>query len=470
MTSRSANSTASFTARPRTTPEAGPQCFPGDTPGAPAPARAHKGDGPKPAGKTSFTDVFKVGEFRALWASQILSVGGDRLALVALTLLIYDRTRSPLLAAIAYAAGNVPYILGALFLSGLADRFGRRGVMVTCDLIRAALVIAMLIPGMSLYALIALLYVVTTVQPPFDAARSAVLGDILTGEKYAVGAATMQMTMRMLVVGGAAVGGLTVALVGARPALGIDAATFIASGVLVRAGLRARSAAASTSRPNGLSLLFAGIRLVFADKALRTLMLIGWLAAFYEIPEGIAAPYAGALHAGAVATGLVIATSQIGAVIFTPAFAKGIGPLRRLRWMGPMAALACGILVITAVRPGLVGSMVVFAVSGSFAIYQIAANTAFVQRVPNERRAQAFGVANAGLVVGQGVAFAVAGFACEFVPPATVVAVGGGVGAVIAIYLALRWRGMSPAVGRHSARHLARQVTLAGQSPVSVAD
>jgi MFS family permease len=431
------------------------------------PAHARKHDAPRRQSGTTFRDVFKVGEFRALWASQILSTGGDRLALVALTLLIYDRTRSPLLAAVAYAAGNVPYIFGALFLSGLADRFPRRRVMVTCDLIRAALVVAMLAPGTPLPVLIALLYVVTTVQPPFDAARSAILADVLPPERYAIGAATMQMTMRVLVVGGAALGGLTVALIGARPALAADAATFVVSGVLIQAGLRARPATATPVRPNGSQLLWRGTRLVFGDKTLRTLMLIGWLAAFYEIPEGIAAPYAAAVRGGAVATGLLIASGQVGAVVCAPFFTKRIGPLRRLRWMGPMAALACGTLALTVTRPGLVASMVVFAVSGSFAVYQIAANTAFVQRVPNERRAQAFGVANAGLVVGQGVAFAIAGAACEFVSPATVVAVGGGGGAVIAIYLALRWRGMSPAVGRHSARHVARHVTLAGQSSVS---
>jgi len=47
--------------------------------------------------------------------------------------LIYDRTRSPLLAAIAFAAGTLPYIVGALFLAGLADRFPRRTVMVVAD-------------------------------------------------------------------------------------------------------------------------------------------------------------------------------------------------------------------------------------------------------------------------------------------------------------------------------------------------
>jgi MFS family permease len=421
-------------------------------------------------GKPSFRTVFKIAEFRNLWFSQILSGGGDRLALVAMTLLIYDRTRSPLLAAVAYAAGNVPYIFGALFLAGLADRLPRRAVMIAADLVRAALVTAMLVPKIPLAALIGLLYVVTAVQPPFDAARSAILRDILPGDTYAIGATAMQMTMRMLVVGGAALGGLTVALIGARYALGIDDLTFIASGVLLVIGLRARPAPSSSHVPNAALQLLQGTRLVFGDKALRTLMLIGWLAAFYEIPEGIAAPYAGSLGGGPVATGLLIASGQIGTILFAPIFTKRIGPLTRLRWMGPLAICACGTLVLSVLRPGLAASLAIFAVSGSFAIYQIAANTAFVERIPNERRGQAFGLANAGLIVGQGVAFAVAGAAIEWIPASTVLALGGGLGALAACYLTLRWRRMSPVVGRHSARHLSHQAALAGQSPVSVGD
>src|SRR5215472_6208618 len=101
-----------------------------------------------PAGRASFRDVFAVGEFRALWASHLLSVGGDRLALVALTLLIYDRTRSPLLAAIAFASGTLPYIVGALFLAGLADWMPRRTLMVALDAVRLVQVAVMLVPGM----------------------------------------------------------------------------------------------------------------------------------------------------------------------------------------------------------------------------------------------------------------------------------------------------------------------------------
>ena len=42
--------------------------------------------------RATFRDVFAVREFRALWFSEILSIAGDRLALVAITLLVFDRT------------------------------------------------------------------------------------------------------------------------------------------------------------------------------------------------------------------------------------------------------------------------------------------------------------------------------------------------------------------------------------------
>src|SRR5580692_6562094 len=69
-----------------------------------------------------FRAVFAVAEFRALWGAQLLSVVGDQLARVALTVLVYDQTRSALLAAVAYAASIVPVFLGGILLSGVADR------------------------------------------------------------------------------------------------------------------------------------------------------------------------------------------------------------------------------------------------------------------------------------------------------------------------------------------------------------
>ena len=69
-------------------------------------------------------------------------------------------------------------------------------------------------------------------------------------------------------------------------------------------------------------------------------------------------------------------------------------------WLGLMAVLTCVTLVLTALRPGLAVSLVIFAASAAFGAYRLAANIAFVLRVPNERRAQAFGIASMGLIVG----------------------------------------------------------------------
>jgi hypothetical protein len=119
--------------------------------------------------------------------------------------------------------------------------------------------------------------------------------------------------------------------------------------------------------------------------------------------------------------------------------------------MGPLAVLTCSTLLLTVLRPGLAVSLVIFSLSAAFGVYQIAANTAFVVRVPNERRSQAFGIANMGVIVGQGAAFVAAGAVAEVVSPAVVIAFGGGIGAVVAFILTLRWRHMSPPGGRHAA-------------------
>jgi len=403
--------------------------------------------------RTTFRDVFAVREFRALWFSEVLSVGGDRLALVAITLLVYNHTRSPLLAAIAYASGYVPWVIGGLFLADLADRRPRRTIMVVCDAVRTVLVAGMAVPHVPIWVLVALLFATTMFAPPFESARAAITPDILPGDLYPLGAAVIQTTFLAGQVLGAVGGGLAVAFIGVRPTLVIDAATFVVSALFIGLGTRARPAAARPEivQPSPLARMRGGFGLLFGDQALRTLLMFGWLVAFYTIPEGVAAPYAARLGGGPIATGLVLASTVFSTMIVTPLFTRLVRPRRRLAWMGPLAVLTCATLVLTALRPGLAASLVIFSLSAAFGVYQIAANTAFVVRVPNERRAQAFGIANMGVIVGQGAAFVAAGAAAEVVAPAVVIAVGGGIGAIIGLVLTLRWRHVSPPGGRHAA-------------------
>ena len=403
--------------------------------------------------RAKYREVFAVREFRALWSSVILSTAGDRLALVAITLLVWDRTKSPLLVASAFAVGYVPWVVGGLFLADLADRYPRRRVMVFCDAARAVLVGVMVLPHVPLGALVALLFAATMFAPPFESAKASITPDILQGERYVLGTAVLQTTLLTSEVLGAVAGGVAVAFIGVRSSLAIDAATFVISGLIVGLGIRARPAAAQPESvpPSPLRRLRDGFRLVFGDPALRTLLMFGWLVVFYTIPAGVAAPYAARLGGGPIATGLVIASTALGTTIAVPLFTRFVRPRQRINLMGPLAILTCGSLVLTALRPGLAVSMVVFSLSATFGVYQIAANTAFVIRVPKERRAQAFGIANMGVIVGQGAAFVAAGAVAEVVSPAAVIAVGGALGAVIACVLTLRWRHVSPPGGRHAA-------------------
>jgi hypothetical protein len=308
-------------------------------------------------------------------------------------------------------------------------------------------------PHVPLAALVALLFAATMFAPPFESARAAITTDILQGERYALGTAALQTTMLGAEVTGAVGGGLAVAFIGVRPSLGIDAATFVLSGLLIGLGVRARPAAASpdTATESALAQLRGGFGLVFGNPALRTLLLLGWLVAFYTIPQAVAAPYVHRLGGGPIATGVVLASTVLTTTIATPLFTRFVRPRRRLALMGPLAVMTCATLVLTALRPGLAVSLVIFSTSAAFGIYQIAANTAFVVRVPNERRAQAFGIANMGVIVGQGAAFVAAGAAAGVVSPAVVIAIGGGIGAVAAFVLTLRWRHVSPPGGRHAA-------------------
>jgi MFS family permease len=418
--------------------------------------------------RATFREVFAVREFRVLWISVVLSTAGDRLVLVALTLLVYGRTHSPLLAAVVYASGYLPWVIGGLFLADVADRRPRRSVMVFCDGARAVLVAVMVVPHVPIWALVGLLFAATMFAPPFESARASITPDILQGERYVLGTAVLQTTLLAAQVLGAVGGGLAVAAIGVRRSLAVDAATFVLSGLLIAVGTKARPAAAKPEAvgPSPLARTRDGFRLIFGDPALRTLLLFGWLVGFYTIPEGIAAPYAAKLGGGPIATGLVIASTTLSTMIAIPFFTRFVRPRQRANLMGPLAVLTCGSLVLTALRPSLAASLVIFSLSAAFGVYQISANTAFVVRVPTERRAQAFGIASMGVIVGQGVAFVAAGAAAVRFAPAAVIAVGGGIGAVVAFVLTLRWRHVSPPGGRHAAGRRPGRAAAPGSVPL----
>ena len=388
--------------------------------------------------RPTFREIFGLAEFRALWLAQLLSVAGDQLARVALTLLVFARTQSSLLAAVAFAASVIPTALGGVALAGIADRLPRRTVMITCDLARAVLVAVMTLPGVPIWALVGLLFLVTLTSAPFTSARAALYPDILAGERYPVGTAITLTTLQVAQVIGFAAAGVVVGLFGVRTCLLVDALTFICSAVIIRIWVRARPAARESARQGGTTLvsLRAGLGLAFADPALRFPMLLAWLVAVIDVPEGVSAPLAASLGGGAVAVGMILAAGALGSSAGAVTVSRFIGPARRLRWMAPLAAASCAVLGLFALQPALPGVLAILTVSGVFSCYLIAANAAFVAAAPPHVRSQAFGVAQAGMSLGQGLAMIAAGAAAEHHSPSSVIAVFGAAGAMAAAAMA----------------------------------
>jgi MFS family permease len=395
-----------------------------------------------PERQATYREAFAVGEFRALWMAQALSYIGDQLAQVALAILVFDRTGSPLLTAVTYALTYLPPIVGGPVLSGLADIMPRRRLMVICDLARAVLVAVMAIEGTPFVALCALLFCVVLLGAPFTAARAAVLPDVLPGDAYVAGQAINNITHQITQMLGFLAGGAIVAVVGTSQALMIDSLTFAASALILLARVRRRCPAPARAGAGRTSLWANtrdGARLIFGDPTMRTLIAFAWLCGFYVIPEGLAAPYGAALGGGPVTIGLLMSATPTGMVLGAFVFSRLVGPSDRIRAMGWMAMLSCAPLIGSLLGPPMWVVVALWVLSGAGSAYQLGANAAFVAAVPEGSRGQAFGFAQSGIMAAQGLGIMAAGAAAQVLGPERVVGLAGAAGLSVATMLTVVW-------------------------------
>ncbi len=407
---------------------------PGDEP---APGRHRRA----PEKQATYREVFAIREFRGVWFAQVLSYAGDQFAQVAIAVLVYHRTGSALLTALAYALTYLPPIAGGPLLSGLADLFPRRRVMIACDLIRAGLVALMAIPSVPFAGLCGLLFCTVLLGAPFTSARSALLPDILPGDRFVVGSAIGNISFQASQILGFVAGAAVVAVLNPYRTLATDALTFLLSAVIVTGWVKRRDAPEREpgKRPSLWSVSREGVAMVFGDPVLRTLMLFGWLAGFCIVPEGLAAPYAHSLHGNALTVGLLMAAMPLGVVVGSFAFGRLVTPSGRLRIMGWLAMASCAPLIGSAFSPPLWVVLLLWALAGAGEAYQLAAAAAFVQNLTPSGRGRAFGLAQSGLLAVQGLGILAGGAVANSVGAPVAVGLAGMLGLCAAVILAMSW-------------------------------
>ncbi len=170
--------------------------------------------------------------FVVLWSSEALSLIGDRLIMVALVALVYDRTGSASAVGLLMLLKAIP----ALALGGLAgafaDRWNRKWIMVIANLIQGLLVFCLpLSPGIVFIFVIYL--VMSMVNQFFVPARSAAIPDLVAPEGLLAANSLFAISIVIAMAIGPAIGTWITERVNQNAAFYADAATFLIPAISV---------------------------------------------------------------------------------------------------------------------------------------------------------------------------------------------------------------------------------------------
>ncbi len=195
-------------------------------------------------------------DFRLLFAGRCVSLLGDGAFLVALAWQAYMLSNAPTALVLLGIAMTVPLIALLLFGGVVSDRHGRRQVMLLADLARAALLgllAGLAVSGeLRLWHMIVIVALYGSAQAFFDPASDAILPDLLPesllGEANALEQVVRPLALRL---GGPAIGGVLIGVLGVGAAFAVDGATFLISA----ATLWSMSARASVAPAHGTSQL-----------------------------------------------------------------------------------------------------------------------------------------------------------------------------------------------------------------------
>ena len=138
----------------------------------------------------TFRDLFAIREYRALYLSLVTNWVGDYLARAAITVLVYEQSKSVLLSAAAFAVTFLPWVIGGTVLSALVERYPYRRVLIAADIYRMVLISLLLIPHMPIPVMLLIVFLAALGTPPTQAARSALQPLVVGREMLPIAVAT----------------------------------------------------------------------------------------------------------------------------------------------------------------------------------------------------------------------------------------------------------------------------------------
>jgi len=209
------------------------------------------GDAPAPPGVGAL-GLLRDPEFRRLYLAVAASKLGDAFHYVAL-MWVALVAGGPLGVLAVRLADSVPALVFGLHGGVVADRRDRRRMLVEADLVRAAILVPVAVAGLTghlpLWALVAAAFALTTAASYFDPAYGALVPTLVGRERVQQANALVQATADAVSVLGWALAAALLAVLPISGLFALDAASFVASAVLVAGIAARRPAAAGDERP-----------------------------------------------------------------------------------------------------------------------------------------------------------------------------------------------------------------------------
>jgi MFS family permease len=365
----------------------------------------------------------RIRDFRLLFTGETVSVLGDQFHFVALTWLALQLTGSGLALGTVLMTAAIPRAAFMLLGGAFSDRFSPRTLMLASNVIRgvavgilAALVLADRAELWQLYVLAGIFGIVDAFFYP---AMNTIVPMLVSERQLAPANALVQGSQQVMLLIGPAVAGALVALVQTGPAFAIDAASFAvaAAAIALIAGGRRPAAQPGARPPSMLATIGEGLRAAWADRAVRSMVLL--VAAFNfaftgPISVGLAVLAADRFAGGSAAFGLLFSAFGGGALVG----AIAAGSIPRLGHLGTIfmaIAIELGVgLALLGLAPTLAVALAISAVMGVLIGFINIQAIAWLQsRIPEVLRGRVMSLVTLAAVGLAPVSLAIAGALVE---------------------------------------------------------
>lgn len=181
-------------------------------------------------------------DFRRFLTARLISLAGTSVTFVALPVVVYSLSGSALLTSLVAALEAVPYLMFGLPAGALADRFDRKRLMVTADLVNAAVLatipLASWLGALTVPHLMVAAFVVPALFVFFDAADFGAVPTLVGRDRIAEANSAIWSTSTLLETTVPLLAGAMLAFVDGASLIAVDSVSYIASALFLRALVR----------------------------------------------------------------------------------------------------------------------------------------------------------------------------------------------------------------------------------------